>query len=239
MKKIIKSLVNKLGYRISKNSSYQLQNSNVLKATRAQINSNSPIIFDIGMNHGQTLDKIKIEFPNSIIHGFEANRNCFFNLINKYANDSSISLNNTAIGNKATRMQFNEYSWDAMSSFLRRAYGQAKIVNQYDVEVTTVDAYCKTKNIRKIHLLKSDTEGFELKVLQGAEEMFKKNKVQFVLIELFFDLNFINQGSVGEIFSFLEKHNFSLVQFQDFSFTNLGIASKSDALFINLNYTND
>ena len=63
-----------------------------------------------------------------------------------------------------------------------------------------------------------------------------KNKIKFVFIELFFDLNFIGQSSVGEIFSFLEKNNFSLVKFYDFSLTGGGLASKSDALFINKNF---
>jgi len=50
---------------------------------------------------------------------------------------------------------------------------------------------------------------------------------------LFFDLNFIGQSSVDEIFSYLENYNFSLVQFSDFSVTGKGLASKADALFIN------
>lgn len=66
--------------------------------------------------------------------------------------------------------------------------------------------------------------------------MMKKNKIQFIHIELFFNLIFIEQGSVGEVFSFLEKNNFTLVQFSDFSFTKDGIASKSDAFFINMDF---
>ena len=153
-----------------------------------------------------------------------------------FKNKNNFFLNHLAVGDQKAIMKFNEYSWDAMNSFLTRAYGNAKIVETYDVKVTTIDDYCLLNNIKNIDILKSDTEGFELKVLTGAEKMFKENKVNFVFIEMFFDLNFFDQSSVGDIFTFLEKYNFSLVKFYDFSLTDDGIASKSDALFINLNY---
>ena len=50
------------------------------------------------------------------------------------------------------------------SSFLR-----SEIVN-----VTSIDSFCKKKNIDKIDLLKIDTEGHEAKVLKGANKMLKK-----------------------------------------------------------------
>ena len=185
------------------------------------------------MNHGQTLNKIKFAIPNSTIHGFEASKYCFKGLEKDFSSNKSIVLNNLAIGENEDILEFNEYSWDAMNSFLIRAYGTAEITEKYDVNVITVDKYCKDNNISKIHILKSDTEGFELKVLKGAKKMMTQNKIQFIHIELFFDLNFIEQSSVGEIFSYLENNNFSLVQFSDFSTTGKGLASKADALFIN------
>ena len=236
MKKILKKILHKFGYKVSKISNYQLQNPNVFFAIRDNINNQAPIVFDIGINHGQTLDKIKKNIPKAIVHGFEASKYCFESLNKKYSIDPSIHLNNIAIGDKKTTLKFNEYSWDVMNSFLKRAYGQAKIVEQYEVPVTTVDAYCFENDIKNIDLLKSDTEGFELNALKGAKKLLENNKIKFVFVEMFFDLNFINQASVGEIFCFLEKYNFSLVQFQDFSITGRGLASKSDALFINLDY---
>lgn len=235
-KKYLKQYLFDFGYKISKINNSPLQNSNPFLACISEISSNKPIVFDIGMNHGQTLIKIKEVFKISTIHGFEASKYCFKDLILNFENEKDIVLNNLAIGDKESILQFNEYSWDAMNSFLNRAYGNAKIIETYDVNVTSVDDYCAKNKINDIHILKSDTEGFELKVLEGAKKMMKKNKIQFVLIELFFDLNFIGQSSVGEIFSYLEENNFSLVKFYDFSLTGQGLASKSDALFINENF---
>jgi FkbM family methyltransferase len=236
IKKELKKRLFKLGYKISKINNNPLLDPNPFTATKSEIKSEKPIIFDIGMNHGQTLKKIKSSIPNCIIHGFEASKYCFKQLEKDFSYDKNITLNNLAVGDKETILEFNEYSWDAMNSFLVRAYGSAKIIEKYDVNVITIDKYCEDNNISKIHILKSDTEGFELKVLKGAKEMMIQNNIQFIHIELFFDLNFIGQSSVGDIFSYLENNNFSLVQFSDFSTTGKGLASKSDALFINENF---
>ena len=238
IKKELKKTLFKLGYKILKINNIPLLNPNPFIATKKEIKSQNPIVFDVGMNHGQTLKKIKSAIPNSIIHGFEASKYCFKQIEKDFSSYKNIFLNNLAIGDKETTLSFNEYSWDAMNSFLERAYGSAKIIEKYDVNVITIDKYCKNNNISKIHILKSDTEGFELKVLQGANEMMTQNNIQFIHIELFFDLNFIGQSSVGEIFSYLENNNFSLVQFSDFSATGKGLASKADALFINENFNN-
>ena len=213
-----------------------VQDKNCFLACKSKIKTQQPIIFDIGMNHGQTLNKIMNVFNNPLIHGFEASKYCFRDLKNKFKNFDNIMLNNVAVAHEEGTLQFNEYSWDAMNSFLKRAYATAKIIESYDVKTTTIDAYCFKNKIDNINILKSDTEGFELKVLEGAKNMFSKNKIQFVFIELFFDLNFIGQSTVGEIFVYLENNNFSLVKFYDFSLTEEGLASKSDALFINNNF---
>lgn len=233
LKDYLKNYLFNKGYKISKINNIPLQDSNPFKACKSEINILDPIVFDIGMNHGQTLKKIKEIFPSATIHGFEASKFCFKQLENNFKKEKNIILNNIGISDKEGVLEFNEYSWDAMNSFLQRAYGQAQIIETYKVNVSTIDSYCDKNQIRNINVLKSDTEGFEFKVLNGAKKMMYNNKIQFILIELFFDLNYVGQSSVGQIFSFLEENDFSLVKFYDFSITGKGLVSKSDALFIN------
>ena len=235
MKKYLKKILFSKGYKINKINNTPLLNDNPFLAAKEKIKSEEPIFFDIGINHGQTLKKIKKEFPKSIIHGFEPSKYCFKQLENDFKSDKII-LNNLAVGEKEDVLKFNEYSWDALNSLLERAFTKAKIIEKYDVNVTTIDNYCKKNGINKIDFLKTDTEGFELKVLKGAKELMSNNKIQFIHVEMFFELNFIGQSSAGDIFNFLEENNFSLIRFYDFSNTKNGIASKSDALFINSNY---
>ncbi|MBK5208341.1 MAG: FkbM family methyltransferase [Flavobacteriaceae bacterium] len=236
IKNRLKKFLIKNGYKVSKINNHVLQDENPFLASKNRIHSDNPIIFDIGMNHGQSLRKIRAVFPNALIHGFEPSKYCFKDLKKNFSHDNCIVLNNLGIGDKRDVLELNEYSWDALNSFLKRAYGKAQIIETYQVNVTTIDDYAENNNINSIHILKSDTEGFELKVLKGAEKLMDENKIQFIYLELFFDLNFIGQSLVGEIFSYLEKKNFSLIRLYDFSLTQEGLASKSDALFINKNF---
>lgn len=201
IKRISKKILFKSGYRMSKINTHLLQNDSAFLASKNYIKADTPVIFDIGMNHGQTLNKIKLVYPKALIHGFEPSKHCFKDLKRVFS-ESNIILNNLGVADKLGFLEFNEYSWDAMNSFLKRAYGKTHIVETYQVEVTTIDAYVQKNNINKIHILKSDTEGFELKVLKGAEKLMNGNNIQFIYLELFFDLNFIGQSSVGDIFSF-------------------------------------
>lgn len=232
LKRAFKKMVFKNGYKISKISSHAMQNDDPFFAVKHRIAIENPIVFDVGMNHGQTIYKVKSVYPKALIHGFEPSKHCFEDLKVTFS-ETNIILNNMGVSDANGVLELNEYSWDALNSFLKRAYGKAHIVSTYEVPVTTLDDYVKKNNIDFVHILKSDTEGFELKVLKGAESLFDENKIQFVYLELFFDENYIGQSSVGAIFSFLEKKHFSLVKFYDFSLTKDGLASKADALFIN------
>ena len=52
-----------------------------------------------------------------------------------------------------------------------------------DIEVITIDDYCKENNIQDIDFIKVDTEGFEKEVFDGAIQTFKKIKPKFIQIE--------------------------------------------------------
>jgi FkbM family methyltransferase len=233
MKKQIKLLLEKCGYSLVKRHKSSLQHSNCYQAVRENAQSNSIILFDIGANRGQTIKAMYQSIPNGVIHVFEPSKSCFKYLEENYGDSNLIHLNNAAIGAEESVLNFNEYSWDAMSSLLKRAFGSAKIVNNYDVNVLTVDGYCQLNNIPHINLLKSDTEGYELHVLKGASNMIKSNKVGFVLVEIFFHENYLGQDDFGEIYTFLNKQGFRFIRFYEMDCSENGIPSRTDALFFN------
>ena len=84
--------------------------------------------------------------------------------------------------------------------------------------------------------MKTDTEGFELNVLHGADKMMRENKIQFVYIEIFFLEHYVGQSSFGDIYNFLISKGFNLVRFYVFEYSDHGFASRTDALFINPNF---
>lgn len=235
MKKILKKVFASLGYKISKKSTIVLLQEDPFIAVRSYIAAENPILFDVGANEGQTIKKMIATCPEAIIYAFEPGKKCFESIKSTFKH-SNVNLHNLAIGEICGVVEFNEYSWSALNSVLKRAYGTATIDNTYSVEVVTIDTFCKKNGIRTINLLKTDTEGYELNVLKGASEMIKQNKVQFVYVEILFNENYVGQSSFGEIYNFLIENSFELVRFYDVLYTNEGLASKTDALFISKSF---
>lgn len=237
MKEIVKKIFKATGYKISKTSKISLLDEDPFIAINDKLVGDTIVFFDIGVNYGQTIKKMICHFPNAKIYGFEPSKSCFETLKLNFKNEH-VSLHNLAVGSSNGQLEFNEYSWSALNSLLKRAYGSAKILETYLVNVVTVDDFCKDNDINYIHLLKTDTEGYELNVLRGASELMKQNKVQFVYVEIFFNENYVGQSSFGDIYNFLLENRFELVRFYDVLYTEDGLASKTDALFINKNFKN-
>jgi len=224
-----------IGYKISKNSKVLLLNDDPFIAVKEELGKNDIVFFDIGANQGQTINKMNNHYPDAKIYAFEPSKNCF-NFLKENFENTNLSFHNLALGSNCGNLEFNEYSWSALNSFLKRAYGSAKILETYLVEVTTIDEFCKNNLISYINLLKTDTEGYELNVLKGASLMMEQNRIQFVYVEIFFNENYVGQSSFGDIYNFLLENRFELVRFYDVLYTDNGLASKTDALFINKNF---
>lgn len=237
MKKILKKILKATGYKVSKTSNVLLLDEDPFMAIKNELIGDEVVFFDIGANWGQTTNKMRNRYPDAKIHAFEPSKNCFESLKGNFKGNN-VSLHNLAVGSSCGQLEFNEYSWSALNSLLKRAYGSAKILETYLVDVVTVDEFCENNGVSHINLLKTDTEGYELNVLKGASEMMRQNKIQFVYVEVFFNENYVGQSSFGDIYNFLLENCFELVRFYDVLYTNEGLASKTDALFINKNFKN-
>lgn len=235
MKKILKNIFKAIGYKISKNSKILLLDEDPLAAIKDKLEENNIVFFDIGANLGQTIKKMRNHYSNAKIYAFEPSKMCF-NTLKENFHDANVRVHNLAMGSSCSQLEFNEYSWSALNSLLKRAYGSAKILETYLVDVITIDEFCNKNDIFFINLLKTDTEGYELNVLKGASSMMEQNRIQFVYVEIFFNENYIEQSSFGDIYNFLLKKKFELVRFYDILYTAEGLASKTDALFINKSF---
>jgi FkbM family methyltransferase len=55
-----------------------------------------------------------------------------------------------------------------------------------EVEIRTIDAYCRENNIDHIDFMKIDTEGNDSKVIRGATELLKKGRIGIIQFEYSF-----------------------------------------------------
>ena len=218
MKKLINDLLKKFGYRISKVEAY---NFNHIYKNFQQKEKN--LIIDVGTNKGQSVDNFLKIYKNYEIHCFEPLKNLCTELLEKYNNDKDIFVNNCALGDETKKIEFYEYFNDVNSSFNRPVKNslwekkkKAKLnLNNLikeisKVQITTVDEYCKKKQINFIELLKIDTQGFENKVLMGAIESIEKKKIKFIQVEFIMGNQYENRLNIIDYEKYLIKNNYRL-----------------------------
>jgi hypothetical protein len=78
-----------------------------------------------------------------------------------------------------------------------------------------IDAFSKKNKIERIDFLKIDTEGGDLDVLKGAENMLKSQKIDFVQVEAGMNPDNNHHVPFECLKSFLEKYNYYLFGIYD------------------------
>lgn len=139
-----------------------------------QMISNGDTVFDIGSNIGEVLlNFAKKTGPSGMVFGFEPYPPTFNDLktnveLNHFSN---VDINNIALGDTIQEVNM-ELTWT-------RNPGTASITNNESnskaiVNCTTLDDFCEKNKIEEIDIIKCDTEGYELKILQGAARTIQK-----------------------------------------------------------------
>ena len=144
------------------------------------------VFFDIGANAGQTSSAALANFPEATIFAFEPHKPAF-SALKDNVRDPRVRPFNLALSDKSGKARFFEYGTLALSNsmveysqYAARAKHPAKILS---VECETLDDICRTHGIDQIDVLKVDTEGHDLAVLRGAEQMLTEGRIRFVYIE--------------------------------------------------------
>ena len=205
MKRLLKNFLKILGYEIIK---YRPTLNDSLKNL---IRKENPIVFDIGANKGQSIERFNQIFINPIIYSFEPIKECFDELIANYGND--VKIFNLAFGEKKEIKILRVNKDSGTSSFYKinqnylNLYGN-KEIKQQQVNVNTLDNFVKKNNINNIDLLKIDVQGFEKKILLGAKQIL--NNVKCIELEIIFTNYYDEKSSFKKIEDVLAKYNFTL-----------------------------
>ena len=79
------------------------------------------------------------------------------------------------------------------------------------LSLRTLDEYVTKNNINKIHLLKIDTQGFEDKVLAGAQETLKKNLIDVIELEIQLGKMYEKTSSFNEIENLIYPYGYKFI----------------------------
>lgn len=192
---------------------------------RIQINT----WIDVGSHRGLYTDLIKDNFKIKKGYLFEPQREIYNLIKKKYKNSRNIYPYNYAISNKKKSEKIYINKHDLTSSLTKineenlylklksRLFGgNSLIVKSCVVQTIKLENFISKKKLKRVDLLKIDTEGHEYQVLQGLGK--KINKVKIILIEFHNDKIYKNYNS-KKIHKYLIKKNFDLKTRIKFPFT--------------------
>jgi FkbM family methyltransferase len=204
MKAIIKNLIKKLPIAFTRNQKYDRQTKQVIKMV-CKPGSNC---IDVGCHKGEILDYIRRAAPEGTHYGFEPIPELIEKLNSKFKNTNCV-IQQLAISNKKGRASFNYViSNPSYSGFKKRKYDRP---NEKDFEIT-VDTDILDNIIPqtlKIDFIKIDVEGAELFVLEGAEQLVKKDK-PVIVFEYGIGGSDFYEPNPDRIFLLLENYGLSI-----------------------------
>lgn len=173
-------------------------------------------IFDVGANVGQTTQFLAQAFTDADIWAFEPIRESFDELEKNIAHMPRARAYRLAFGAQEGSMTVTlrpNSEWNSLVPALNFPASSPK-PNQL-VEIGTIDRFGPAHGISKIDLLKTDTEGYDLQVLQGAANYFAENRVTFVFTEIGFVESDIRHSFFPQIDAWLRSQRFDLYGFYD------------------------
>jgi len=174
---------------------------------------NNDLVFDVGANIGiHTTILSKLAGIKGKVYSFEPVPQTF-NLLNEtialnYAHN--VSSINIAFLEKRGSMEMNIFdtNYSAYNSFGNPIFGEIKAINKIDVEVDTVDNFCKKNSISRINFMKVDVEGFEKNVFAGARNMLENGLVDYLSFEVSKIPLDGNQAKAKDIFDILKSFSY-------------------------------
>ncbi len=177
-----------------------------LKFIKQQVPA-SEIIFDVGAHTGSWSEHALSVNPEAKIHCFEPLKKNFEGLVNQ-AYASKLVCNPLGVSDKIQKTKIFKHS---MSIYEREEFDRNIDLeqNSESIEMTTLDQYCNSNNIQQIDLLKIDTEGHDLAVLNGGKNLFDKELIFRIQFE-YGPFNIYSKTLLKDFFSFFEDRPYTI-----------------------------
>jgi FkbM family methyltransferase len=182
----------------------------------------NPTIFDVGANKGQSADFFLAIRSTAQITSFEPNPRLFQFLTNKYQGIKNMTLVNKGVSNAKQLLTFYINKLDLTSSFeplnpaSKYLAKKAQVMGvkpteiiseQIEIETIALRDYIEEQGIKHIDLLKIDTEGHELKCLNGLFPL-KTCQIDRIQIENHQDDMYQTLDSFESIQALLHEHGY-------------------------------
>jgi FkbM family methyltransferase len=196
-------------------------------------------IIDVGANAGQWLRSTKEEFPRARVVCYEPDARAFSSLATTAAEFPDVECVPCALGREPGSLTLHRNADSVTSSLLRPLSPAADLpyagklapLDRTEVEVRTLGDELRRLKIARVDLLKTDCQGFDLAVLEGAAREIEAGLIDLISTEALFHLEYEGQSWFHESMAWLTERGFSFVGLYDVMHDARGRAIFGDALF--------
>jgi FkbM family methyltransferase len=171
----------------------------------------SPIatIIDVGANVGQSVERFLREFPRAMIVSCEPAPAAFAKLSANYGAHPRVLCKEIALGSReSTAVMQIDSDVSELNSIVRKPDQSVSGGDRVLVQMDTLDHLLEMLNVRVVDLLKIDTEGFEIDVLNGGEVYLSSGRVKAVLAECAFNRADERHTYFPEMYERLQAYGF-------------------------------
>ncbi len=191
-------------------------------------------IFDVGANIGQSARSFAAAFPSSTIHSFEPFPAAYTRL-QQLAESSNgrIRAYQLACGDSEGSMEVSvdPNSVSQLNKLVAVSGVNLSSTKTTRIQLCTIDKICEQQNIESIDILKTDTEGYDAKVLAGAMNMLSRGRVKCAVAEIGF-LNDLQHTEFSEVFLILHRFDYKLAGIYEISYNRSLACDFANALFV-------
>ncbi|MEM1325341.1 MAG: FkbM family methyltransferase [Bacteroidota bacterium] len=165
------------------------------------------LIIDIGGNIGNySLDFLK-KNPEQQIFVFEPHPTTFQKLSQNLNSYKQVELFNKGVSDEKGELKLFDYQDQDGSTHASLFQGVIEDIHgktsiSHTVDVVALDDFLTAKKVEQVHLLKIDTEGNELNVLQGAKQYLEAQRIDIIHIE-FNEMNVISKTFFKDFYDLL------------------------------------
>lgn len=188
------------------------------------------MLFDVGAHEGIWTQFALRANPQANIHCFEPLRANYDRLVAQ-GFPSQVVCNNLGCSDTAARKQMFTKAWSLYGTMEPGVAGDGSLE---DVELTTIDSYCRSNGITVIDLLKIDTEGHDLAVIRGAEQMIRAGSIRRIQFE-YGPRNIFSRVFLRDFFHFFRDLPYTIYQLMPSRLMKIPMYSRR---FENMQYKN-
>lgn len=168
------------------------------------------VVLDVGANVGRYSNMIKKLYPQAEIYAFEPHPK-IYSVLHTEAQKYGYTALNLGCDHREGHLKLYDYAdfdngehasiYKDVIEKLHQGTSKA-----YSIEVTTIDRFFADQHLNCVSLLKIDTEGNELHILKGAQEIIDNGLVDMIHFE-FGAMNIVSRVYLSDFYTMLPKYN--------------------------------